>query len=118
MSGRYWISGVQLGVMKALSQRWDTDNTLSELVETIEDGQFIGNIGPNLKVALVEKADDARVCPKCDGEMHKLRQSILGRRGFSVTERTVTTNICLTCGYAEVAITPRPGCGHEEKVKE
>lgn len=41
MSERYWITGVQLGIIKA---QISNKTHLLELVKEIEDKQFIGNL--------------------------------------------------------------------------
>ena len=46
MSERYWITGVQLGILKALVSSEIDNNTeiIIKQLEEIEDKQFIGNV--------------------------------------------------------------------------
>lgn len=45
MGGRYWITGVQLGIIKALSENIDISETkkIAEIIRDVEDKQFIMN---------------------------------------------------------------------------
>ena len=44
MSERYWITGVQLGMIKALAG----SDALQDVLKSVEDEQFIGSIDPNM----------------------------------------------------------------------
>ena len=47
MSERYWITGVQLGIIKALTQKgqldWDCQESIHKLIDEIIDKQFMGD---------------------------------------------------------------------------
>ena len=45
MGERYWISGVQLGMLKAAVE-WDQKGTALVLIDDILDKQFVGNTNP------------------------------------------------------------------------
>lgn len=48
MGGRYFVTGVQLGMLKAFSKgsfRHEEKNDILELIDEIINNQFIGNIG-------------------------------------------------------------------------
>jgi len=60
MAGRYWISGVQLGILKAILK--DENNAHANgLLEEIENKQFMGN--KNDKIMIIEdKEFEERTC--------------------------------------------------------
>jgi len=62
MGERYWISGVQLGLLKALGQV--SDNGALSVIATIEEEQFVGNTGQW----------DHKVCPECGAGQIWLRR--------------------------------------------
>lgn len=43
MSERYWVTGVQLGILKAFSKGAVFEKAVGKLVDEIIDKQFIGN---------------------------------------------------------------------------
>lgn len=49
MSERYFITGVQLGMLLAFAKSGDMYNEAGELVDEIIENQFIGNLDTKLK---------------------------------------------------------------------
>jgi len=43
MGGRYWISGVQLGMLKAFAELKEV-SPAKDLLDSIDNNQFLGNI--------------------------------------------------------------------------
>lgn len=44
MAGRYWISGVQLGLLKAFFETQSNSDKGIKLVDAVLENQFVGNI--------------------------------------------------------------------------
>jgi len=86
MSERYWITGVQLGIIKALTQKgqldWDCQEEIHKLIDDIIDKQFI----VNREVDIIFDKDGRRVgCYKteffdCDRCEHDCRVDIDGEK--------------------------------------
>ena len=79
MGERYWITGVQLGMLIAANNA-GKENVIDDVLKTIQDQQFIGNTKPRPEVEtpyslLQEWKDDQADEPDHDSEEGTLADS-------------------------------------------
>lgn len=74
MSERYWITGVQLGMLKVPR---DHPNIL-KVLKDIEDKQFIGQIQEGQRIALVLETDEMS-CVDCEHEHYPCEMQRTGQ---------------------------------------